>query len=103
MLIFVDGIWAHCQQHCKRLGISYSSVCLTKHANKGISMSLETAIEICVAKKNLRGRDETLKSLAEKHGMKYDTLHGRLIRWKGDLKRALETPVRVWRKKCQNV
>lgn len=101
MLIFVDGILAHSTEHCKRVGVSYSTVCMYVYLNRDINMTHEQAIEICIAKKLVRDSSSWAK-IARANNMKLSTLKNRIRRW-GSLQKALEAPVRVWRKKCQNV
>jgi hypothetical protein len=101
MEILVDGIWAHSQQHCKRLGISYNTVCGHVHQYKHLGLTHEQAIANAVYAKNKKVG--SWWQMAKAHNMNPHTFCTRMKRWKGDLKRSIETPVRVWSRKCQNV
>lgn len=100
MEILVDGIWAHSFQHCKRLGISYNTVCFHVREFRDVGLTHEQAIANAVYAKERKGL--SWWQIAKAYNMNPHTFCTRMKRWNGDLKRSIETPVRVWSRKCQN-
>ena len=102
MSIVIDGIRASVKAHCKRLGANYGVIIQYVCKNKDIGLTHEQAIEIWKEKNLANSSRLSIATIAKENGIHRSTLSKRLIRWEGDLKRSIETPVRVWSRKCQN-
>lgn len=90
MKLTIDGITANVKQHCKRLGISYSTV-----INYVMKFKLEhrDVIEFVHAKKLEKNNRPSLCALAKQHGLKSSTVVNRIRRNGWTLEQALNTRI----------